>query len=87
MHQNEFFFFLGFISLILIILFVDLGIFDKHSHKVSFKESLIWTLVWISLALGFFVFLRFEGNLLHGIDSMELLKSKISENAHPIKID
>lgn len=87
MHGNEFFFFLGFISLIFIILFIDLGIFDKHSHKVSFKESLIWTLVWISLALGFFIFLRFQGNLLHGIDSLELLKAKIAENAHPIKIE
>lgn len=86
MHQNEIFFFLGFLLLIFIILFIDLGFFDKHSHKVGFKESLIWTLVWISLALGFFVFLRLEGNLLHGIDSIELLKTKITENGHPLNI-
>mgnify|MGYP005851911797 CR=1 FL=1 len=87
MHHNEILFFLGFLSLIFIILFIDLGIFDKHSHKVGFRESLIWTLVWISLALGFFIFLRFEGNLLHGINSIELLKAKITENAHPINIE
>lgn len=87
MHGNEIFFFSGFLFLIFIILFIDLGIFDKHSHKVSFKESLIWTIIWISLALGFFIFLRFEGNLLHGINTFDELQSKIIENAHPLKID
>jgi len=87
MHNNELVFFSSFIGFILIILFLDLGIFDKHSHKVKLKEALIWTVVWISLALGFFLFLRFEGHLLHGIDSLEVLKQKIASNSHPINID
>ena len=87
MHLNELIFFSSFLLLILFTLFIDLGIFDKHSHKVSFKESLIWTIVWVSIALGFFIFLRFEGHLLHGIKNNETLSAKIIENSHPIKID
>ncbi len=87
MHSSELIFFLAFLGLILLILFLDLGVFDKHSHKVKFQEAITWTVVWVSLALGFFFFLRFEGHLLHGIDSIELLKQKIATNSHPIKID
>lgn len=32
---------------------LDLGIFHRKEHAVSVKESLIWTVVWISLALAF----------------------------------
>jgi len=87
MHTNELIFFSSFIFIILSILFIDLGIFDKHSHKISLKESLIWTSIWIGFALAFYIFLRFEGNLLHGIDTTETLTAKIIENSHPIKID
>jgi len=34
-------------------LVLDLGVFHKKEHVVSVKESLIWTMVWISLALIF----------------------------------
>jgi tellurite resistance protein TerC len=34
-------------------LVLDLGVFHKKEHEVSVKESLIWTCVWISLALAF----------------------------------
>jgi tellurite resistance protein TerC len=35
------------------ILFLDLGVFHKKSHEVSFKEASAWTVVWVSLALIF----------------------------------
>lgn len=87
MLSNELLFFSFFIGIILIILFIDLGIFDKHSHKVKLKEALIWTIIWISLALGSFLFLQYKGHLLHGIDSFEALKQIIISNSHPINID
>ncbi|NSW45972.1 MAG: TerC/Alx family metal homeostasis membrane protein [Bacteroidales bacterium] len=87
MHTNELIFFSSFILIILSILFIDLGIFDKHSHKISLKESLIWTSIWIGFALAFYIFLRFEGNLLHGIENKETLTAKIIENSHPIQIN
>lgn len=44
---------LVFLAIIFFMLFLDLGVFHKKVHKVSIKESLTWTGVWIALALGF----------------------------------
>ncbi len=32
---------------------LDLGVFHRHSHTVKLKEALVWSAVWISLALLF----------------------------------
>lgn len=49
---------------VVIMLLLDLGVFNKHSHVVSNKEALIWSIVWISLAMIFsgviYHFLGFE---------------------------
>jgi tellurite resistance protein TerC len=50
-------FYLGFIGLVLLLLAIDLGIFHKKAHAVSFREAASWTIVWISLALLFNVLL------------------------------
>lgn len=46
-------FYLGFTTFVLLMLALDLGVFHKEAHSVSFKEATIWTIVWISLALVF----------------------------------
>jgi tellurite resistance protein TerC len=38
---------------VLIMLIIDLGIFNKKSHVVSNKEAIIWSSVWITLAMVF----------------------------------
>jgi tellurite resistance protein TerC len=38
---------------ILIMLLLDLGIFNKKSHAVSNKEAITWSLVWIALSMVF----------------------------------
>lgn len=38
---------------VLLMLLIDLGIFNKKSHEVSNKEAITWSLVWISLAMVF----------------------------------
>jgi tellurite resistance protein TerC len=38
---------------ILIMLIIDLGVFNKKSHLISNKEAVIWSSVWISLAMLF----------------------------------
>jgi len=43
----------GFNAFILAMLALDLGVFHRKSHVVSFRESLTWTGVWITLALLF----------------------------------
>lgn len=42
-----------FIVIIFGLLALDLGVFHKADKKVSMKESLAWTAVWVTLALAF----------------------------------
>jgi len=44
---------IGFIAAVLILLALDLGVFHRRAHVVKFRESLIWTAVWVCLALLF----------------------------------
>lgn len=46
-------FYAGFTVFILFVLALDLGVFHKKAHEVSFKEASIWTVIWIGLALVF----------------------------------
>jgi tellurite resistance protein TerC len=47
---------LGFAILVVVVLVIDLGIFNRKAHVVKTREALIWTGVWVALALGFNVF-------------------------------
>lgn len=44
---------IGFNAFVLLMLALDLGVFHRKAHVVSFKESISWTVVWITLALLF----------------------------------
>jgi tellurite resistance protein TerC len=50
-----------FFAVVLVALFVDIGIVNRHSHAPTRKETIAWSIVWVSLALGFnaFVFWQF----------------------------
>lgn len=54
------FMWIGFLILVTIFLVIDLGVFNRKQHAVSVKEALIWTAIWISLALVFNVFVWLE---------------------------
>lgn len=55
-------FYLGFTAFVLSMLALDLGVFHRDAHEVTFKESLTWSIVWISLALIFnFLFYKYAG--------------------------
>lgn len=43
----------GFILLICLFLALDLGVFNKKSHTIGFKEALGWTTLWFITALTF----------------------------------
>lgn len=43
----------GFAITVVIMLLLDLGVFNKKSHEVSSKEATIWSIVWISLSMVF----------------------------------
>ena len=55
-------FYVGFTVFVLMMLALDLGVFHRDAHEVTFKESLTWSIIWISLALIFnFLFFKFAG--------------------------
>ena len=48
-----------FFSVVLVALFVDIGIVNRHAHAPTRKETVGWSIVWVSLALLFNVFVYF----------------------------
>ncbi|MEO6656339.1 MAG: TerC family protein [Pyrinomonadaceae bacterium] len=46
-----------FFAVVLTALFVDIGIVNRRSHAPTRRETLIWSAIWISLALGFNAFI------------------------------
>lgn len=44
---------IGFAVLVVVMLLLDLGVFNKKVHAVSSKEAAIWSIVWISLSMIF----------------------------------
>ena len=50
----EYWWFYGIFTLfVLTMLALDLGVFHRKAHEVSFKEATTWSIVWVSLALLF----------------------------------
>jgi tellurite resistance protein TerC len=43
----------GFGALIFVMLSLDLGLFNRKSHTVTYRESAIWSSVWVTLAMIF----------------------------------
>ena len=53
-------FYLAFTGFVLILLALDLGVFNRKAHVISLREATIWSFVWVTLALGFnFGFYRY----------------------------
>jgi tellurite resistance protein TerC len=46
-------FWIFFNAFVLLMLALDLGVFHRKTHDVSVKEALVWTFVWVLLALTF----------------------------------
>lgn len=44
---------ISFIGFVLVMLALDLGVFHRKSKEIKIKEALIWSAVWIALALTF----------------------------------
>ena len=51
--SNEIVFFGSFLLFIILMLSIDLGVFNKKDHIVSFKEAAIMSFIWVSFAMGF----------------------------------
>ena len=86
MHHAEILFYSLFSGFIVTLLLVDLLIFDRHSHQVSIKEALMWTSIWVILALSFAVFIYNNGEMIHGIKNLTELKEVIAKYDYNVKI-
>ncbi len=80
-------FFGGFLVLVTFMLVLDLGVFHKKDHVISFKEATAWTCVWISLALVFAVVIYFCAEWIHGITTMEQLQAINVKHGHNLALD
>lgn len=61
-----------FLAFVILMLVLDLGVFNRGAHVVGVREALGWTALWMGLAAGFAVLLYFFGNNMSG----DLLHSK-----------
>lgn len=85
-NLNELIFFSSFLVFIAMMLAIDLGLFQKHSHALKFREAVLWTLVWVSISFAFYLLIRHHGNWIHGADSIAALQERIDKFHHPISI-
>src|SRR6187551_804120 len=62
--EYPFWVWITFFAVVLAALFVDVGIVNRRSHAPTRKETLIWSVVWVSLAFAFdgFIFSQFGGH-------------------------
>lgn len=58
----------GFNAFVILLLLVDLGVFHREAHEVKPKEALIWSVIWVSLALAFNVFVYIQFGPKAGVD-------------------
>ena len=64
-----------FFLVVLFMLLLDLGIFNKKSHVVTNKEAAIWSLVWISISMMFSVFIYIITNEAAGVEKFVQFQS------------
>jgi tellurite resistance protein TerC len=60
---------------VIFMLLLDLGIFNKKSHIVSNKEAAIWSLIWISISMIFSVFIYIMTNETAGLEKFAQFQS------------
>jgi tellurite resistance protein TerC len=58
----------GFVALVLGLLALDLGVFNRRDHVISAREALLWTGFWILLALLFGGFVWWEFGPTHAVE-------------------
>lgn len=59
MYMNDIWLYGGFVLLILFLLAMDLGVFNRTPHVVRLSEALGWTAFWVALAMAFNVFVLY----------------------------
>lgn len=74
--MSESLFFLVFSVAVIAVMLVDLGVFKKAgAAEVSFREAGFWSGAWVLLAILFYIFLGYNGALVHGIKDLAGLQA------------
>lgn len=74
--MSESLFFLLFSVGVIAVMLIDLGVFKKDTAaEVTFREAGFWTGMWVLLAIAFYIFLGYNGAMVHGITDMTSLKA------------
>lgn len=74
--MSESLFFLLFSVGVIAVMLIDLGVFKKDTvAEVTFKEAGFWTGMWVLLAIAFYIFLGYNGAMVHGISDLASLKA------------
>ena len=68
----------GFLLFVALMLIIDLGVFHRKSHVVKIREAMVWSAVWISLALLFNVGVYF---FLGKVKAIEFLTGYVIEKS------
>jgi len=81
-------FWILFLAFVILMLVMDLCIFNRKAHTVSLREALGWTALWFGLAAAFAVLLYFHGHRMTGdalrpnrLLSMEFITGYLVEEA------
>jgi tellurite resistance protein TerC len=72
------YFWIGFHVFVFIMLALDLGVFHKHTHKIPVKEAIMWSSMWIFLALVFALFIYLDKDF-GKIRALEFLTAYVIE--------
>ena len=75
-----------FFAVVLTALFVDIGIVNRKSHAPTRKETIAWSIVWVSLALAFNVFVYFQVGNHTGDWGMALAQAKLFLTGYLIEL-
>jgi TerC family integral membrane protein len=59
---------IAFISFVLVAVALDLGVFHRTAHKISLKESLVWSVAWIALAVAFGLWILYGYGRQHALE-------------------
>lgn len=68
MQEHSIWLWLGFGAIILFMMSLDLGLFNRRAHAPTYREATLWSVVWILLALGFSGFIFWHLGKIKGLE-------------------
>lgn len=75
-----------FFAVVLVALFVDIGIVNRTAHVPSRRETFTWSIVWVSLALLFNVFVYWQTGSIYDDWDLALSQAKLFFTGYLIEL-